>query len=720
MNPGIFDGWTYSHIGGSRGDAGIYVYLESINASKFFSWPSMGFDLPIFYPWKGAMGLSDNFLLPGLIAKILLPVIDNESFIYNLIFVGALILNGVFTYFLAKKITNSTSAALFAGFVFMCFPYFKFHRGHPQLAFAFWIPLTLLSTINFIEKRDYKSATLIGMAVSGAFFTAVYYAMYSYLLAAVTLLAGLCLRIKTFKIRDAMVLGISNIPWIMLMAPAALAYIEIKEGVASNPISVLIRQSPPITAWLAAPLCNQLWGEMLNHLSRLEGMLFFGIIPLCLCLAVGLNFTIQSFKEGRFGKNTDKLFGFLNIFLLFNILIGALRYLYFALEPNTRTLHHTEWVLAQTLCLALALSLTSLLVLGWKARSQVISTKEYLPLLFFILIFFLFGALGIKEPVTEHNPAPMLYRFLLHLPGFEGLRGLSRMGLIVALVATIIATLGLTEIFKNNVLLQKFHWIFLGGLLIASGAELYSGRNRQSPAFPTPEVYKFTEEISGSQKMVALPIRSALSDGRNFMFFNSLHQYWIRNSNHRIVNGFSGHAPFYHSLTAHELDSFPSRKSLSRLGSLVGVNYVIINHDLGYLKPPNKIKKKLTKLKDEVEIIRCDKRDNCLLKVTPIINTASISAPELLLPSSAEGQTLSFDVGRLVETDSTQSVSVKFLIREDAKHPIGNPMVSLKENSRWQRESLSLPPTKYRINPFLIQIEVVGAPGVLIKNLRLN
>ncbi len=719
MNPGLFTGWFKNIIGGSRGDAGIYLYLESIHANKFFTWSSMGFDLPIFYPWKGALGLSDNFLLPGLIAKLLIPIFHNENFVYNLIYASALILNGVVTYYLARKITGSPVTALFAGFVFMCFPYFKFHRGHPQLAFAFWIPLTILASINFIERRNFKSATLIGCAVAGAFFTSVYYAMYSYLLAAVTIFGGICLKFRAIKFRDFTLLLFANIPWILLLVPGALGYIEIKEGIGTNPTEVLIAQSPGLGAYLAPPMSNVMWSNLLHRLSHLEGLLFFGIIPLLLALGMLLHSAAKEIVLVKSQRVSEKTIGMIVALQCFNIFIGALRYFHFANSTSLRALHHEQWVLAQTLWIALALAVGELISIGWRSQAKSLEEKDFIALLFFTLIFFLFGSLGFKEALSETNPAPMLYRFIMQLPGYEGLRALSRMGIVAILSAILLAALGFKNILNTSFRAQKHRYIFVGGLFFVTGLELYCGPNTLAPGMPTPDVYKYTYEIPESTAILALPIRSSVVDGRNFMFWNSLHQYWMRGSNHKIVNGFSGHIPYYHGLVSHELDYFPSRKSLSRLGCLVGVNYVLVNREFRGMRYRKKLNHLIAELPDEIKSIKCDKKKNCLFKVDPIIDTSSISSPELLFPSANAARTLTLSVKPLPQIN--QDYSMKLVVLEDLKKPVLTSDISITKNSDWKTENIRIPPSSSPINPVMVKIEVsAGSPGVMLKNLHID
>lgn len=715
MFPGCFQGWQTGYLGGARGDAGIYVYLESINAQRFFTWPSIGFDLPIFYPWKRALAFSDNFLLPALIAKFLVPIFGNEAVVYNLILVTAGILNGVVAYLLAYRVTASKSAALLAGFVFLSFPYFVFHRGHPQLQFGFWIPLTMLGAIRFAEDRRVLSAALIGAGVTGAFFCAVYYAMYCYLLAGLTLLGCFLLRPRSWRVRDLGAFVLGNVPWLVLLAPAAIPYMEVRGAMGTNPIAILYRHSPPLTSFIAAPPMVYFWRFNTSQFSSMEGFLFFGFIPLIVGCAVALQMLL-SLSRVAGSEKARCLCTKVQAALALMACVGIVSAVSFSCSSSPSADYYVLWARSLTFWALLFASAAVLLYVGEGRERQVaFSTREHTALLTFLAVFFVFATLGINDTSRR---VPELYRYLMLLPGFDALRGLSRMGIVAVLMVVLLAAIGVAEVIRRRGWSgTRREWVAVAFVMICCGAELNTPRNNMAPSFPAPPIYEAAQHLPTDEAVVALPMRSGRRDGRNFMMWNSLYVHWMRHAPNPVVNGFSGKVPFFHSVSSHTLDFFPSREALSMLGTLVGVRYVITNRSFYGATATKKILELASALSDEVKLLECDQKNNCIFRVNPIIETKVLHTPQLYIPPGKGARALEFDI-QVDEPTSDGSVDVSFLFDLRRRERGEKRVVTLRSPFDWQSAVIELPPSNRTVNPTIVPLTVRGARGVKIRNLR--
>lgn len=714
QHPSLFNDWTTAYIGGFRADAGIYVYLESVNASGFFSWPSHGFDIPIFYPWNRALGFSDNFLLPALVAKILVPLFGSESGVYNLILITAMILNGFCTYLLAYRVTKSPPAAFFGGFIFMSFPYFVFHRGHPQLQFAFWLPLALLAVVSFAESRSWRSATTIGACVAGAFFCSVYYAMYAYFIVSVTLFGCVILKPRTWKLRDLTTLAWANAPWITLLAPAAIAYMQTRDSMGTNPIEVLRRHSPPLSAFIAPPRVGILWNRYVPDLSWMEGYLYFGYGALLVCSITVLVWGIQLWRasDERASQTIRRVcLGSMCAMALY----GTIRTYYFAMHPGSRTAHHIAWVQSETfwgLTIAAAILLVSF---GRAATSKALSQREQIGLFFFVAIVATFATLGIKDDGNVSLLAPELYRFVAKLPGFEGLRGLARMGILAVLSFTVLAALGLAALFKKSSFRgAPTQWALIGGLSLLSAFELHTSKEPLAPAIPAPPIYAAAIHLPTNEAVLALPTSSAVSNSKRFMNWNSLHMIWMRHAKNRLVNGFSGKAPWFHSFRTNHLDTFPSRRSLSMIGGILGVRYVIINSALYGDRNAKKINTLVKKYRSEIELIECDETSSCIYKVAPIIHTSTLPEKEILIPPGRHSRVLSFDAQVEGETIA-HPITVTFQVKIGENPDISRHTVTLSTPNDWAPLTVQLPSNNEWVSPTVVTIEVEGASGIMLR-----
>jgi hypothetical protein len=719
MFPGCFYDWEKGYIGGARGDAAIYIYLESINAARFFSWSSIGFDLPIFYPWKRGLAYSDNFLLPALIAKGLVPLVKSESVVYNLLLVTAGILNGLCTCVLAMKVTKSRPAAVFAGFVFMCCPYFVFHRGHPQLQFAFWIPLTVLGVLLFTEKRSALSAAAIGASVTGAFFCAVYYAMYSYLLAGVLLLGYVMLRWRTVRWRDLLTLLIGNLPFLLLLIPAAIPYMQVRVAMGTNPFAILKRHSPPLLSFISAPSVAPFWAPLTSRLSSMEGFLFFGFIPLALTFALIADLWL-SWRSVSLSGRLTRIVRFCRVALIVIVVVGIVRGTYLEVNIGPHSVSHMAWLQSQIFW-SLFLVLSVLLIsLGWRSRERQLSLLETSTLFLFVGLFFTFATLGIHDTPTSGWVAPEIYRLLMHIPGFDALRGLSRLGIVVILIASVMSAIAVAQLLNRRGLAQNTKaWGVVAGILVVTAMELHTPWGNISPRIKPPKIYAAAKKLPSEEPVVALPIRSTRRDGRNFMMWNSLYMLWMKDAPNPLVNGFSGKAPFFHNVTAHVLDDFPSRTSLATMGCLVGLRYVITNSSFFGADKAANIRLEAAKHPEQIELLSCDTKDNCIFRINPIIETASMTTPMLFIPPSSGRRTLYFDI-QADRPRGSVNPRVSFTFDPGTHEKSSRSVLELSSPTEWVSMELSLPVSSRKVSPTLVAVTVREAAGVRLRNLRIR
>ena len=491
---------------------------------------------------------------------------------------------------------------------------------------------------------------------------------------------------------------------------------EVRDGIGTNPRDILLQHSPSLAAFIAAPWGEILWAQFTHRFSRMEGYLFFGALPLLLALGTVAEIVAKPLCTCATTSVRGRLLRWLSASSLLILLVGIARGLHFASHPGTRTIHHLAWVQAETFWALIALCGAAILILGWKSRSRSLTPTERVMVLVLITLVFTFGTLGIKEDIHEKNPAPMIYEYMMQLPGYEALRGLSRMGVIPVLTSILIATFGISEILKRRFGQASFKY-HAGLALIFSlcAFELRTRHEKLAPAIPAPAIYEVARNLPSQEAVLALPISSAIIESRNFMNWNSVYMQWMDKSPNPLVNGFSGKAPWYHSVRSHLLDSFPSRHSLSLIGGIVGVRYVITNRVFTESKTTKRILKDFSLFPDQVELISCDAKKNCIFKVTPIIDTALPEANELVVASDTEDQALKFEI-RPSTPSPSQPITVTMKVVADARHHIHQESFTLNPGDDWTSKSTRLPATKNTVNPLPVKISVTNAPGVLLRN----
>jgi hypothetical protein len=178
--PLLWSLFTQRIIGGVDGDAGLYVWL----VKAFINDPiaALNFATPAFYPYPLSRGWSDNFLLPSAFVSVLVQCGLPFEIAYNTMFLGCIVLNGVATYHLCRALGLDRSPALVSGVLLANCSYLLGNLGHPQLLHLFWAPWAVALVIG---NRATSCATpwtrwlLTGLCITGAFYSAVYYAIFA-------------------------------------------------------------------------------------------------------------------------------------------------------------------------------------------------------------------------------------------------------------------------------------------------------------------------------------------------------------------------------------------------------------------------------------------------------------------------------------------------------------------------------------------------------------
>ncbi len=203
-----------------------------------------------------------------------LAVFGNPVLRYNALMLLALALNGFCAYRLARHLTASTFAAVFAGLLFMFSPYalLKLETGFLQKTILWWIPLFLLEVIRFLDERTRRRAVLAGLYWALMLLTYAPYAVYGLAAAAIVVL-GRVIRHP----RDIPALAWKAAPALL---PAGLA---LGLFVVAFPHGISFREGDIPQAILDAPL-----GSIdLRHPFR--SLPYSGFIPMARTLPAGIS-----------------------------------------------------------------------------------------------------------------------------------------------------------------------------------------------------------------------------------------------------------------------------------------------------------------------------------------------------------------------------------------------------------------------------------------------
>lgn len=716
MHRGLFEHLSIGYIGGFRGDAGIYTWLVKVFRDRILGWPSVGFDGGIFHPFGNSIGYSDNFFFPSFIVFILTAFGFNEMAAYNLTILGASVFNGYCTYLLARYLWRDRSISIFCGFVFMCLPYFAFHRGHPQLQFAFTIPLTLLAALTFCESRARGAAFAIGAVVTLAFMCAVYYAMYCYLLAGVTLCVYFLRRGWREAWRAAITLAIFNAPWLVLLLVMIEPYREVQRAFGAVGPAIIKMHSPTLLAFLSAPRINQLWSPFTKGFSSFEGYLFFGFSTLLL-LIIALVMIYRHDTSGV-ARSRSRISQKIGILIGLFSLLGAT--LYVSVDSAHRPLVLRSLGESLPLWILLSVTLAQFLASGAAAQDERSLTLRGRGLLLgFLLVFFVFSARGVIGSRVMSPPFPELYKLLYYLPGYHALRGVSRMGIVADLLAILIAGYALSVLLRVQCRRQRVaRFGICAALIVLSGFELHSRPETIRIAPRVPAIYRMLPRGDSRSAVLSLPIHAISDRSPDFMNHNSLYINWAEASGMRTVNGFSGKVPLFYVKESELFDHFPEHSALSRIGQFVDLRYVILNRR--YLGK-EKLKSKMKEVRahpDEITILAKDKHKNVLLEVRPSIRLSELPEKALFIHTSrAGGERIEFEI----RNESGESQEIRMVFKNDLGCRNCGELYQERLNGDWRTITLDIPRADNLVPPHKLEfLSLSGAKfdHVRIRNIR--
>ncbi len=191
-----------------------------------------------------------------------------------------------------------------------------------------------------------------------------------------------------------------------------------------------------------------------------------------------------------------------------------------------------------------------------------------------------------------------------------------------------------------------------------------------------------------------------------------------------MVNGFSGKVPSYHLFEAGELDQFPSRRSLSRLGQLVGVRYVVANRGFYGKRRMKEIRHAAEQSSGELRLLRRDHVGDCLLEIAPTIYLADLREPALYIhPDREHSRRVRFEIraDRWGAQSSIPADARIVLLAGSGDLEAPPREVAITPTWEWQPVTVDLPPARESTTPakIVVRVESKGAePSILIRSVE--
>jgi hypothetical protein len=137
-------------------------------------------DAPLFHPTTGAFALSEPQPLTGVVAFTPLAAISrNPVLAYNLVLLGALVLNGLGAHRLARTLGVDPVPAATAGALAVALPFVGAQMGVLQLAMVFPIFFLIDAILRWAPDGGRRRAAMIGVWLTVTFLTCGYYGLFA-------------------------------------------------------------------------------------------------------------------------------------------------------------------------------------------------------------------------------------------------------------------------------------------------------------------------------------------------------------------------------------------------------------------------------------------------------------------------------------------------------------------------------------------------------------
>ena len=537
-------------------DAGDPLLTAAILKWNATHWPltDAWWQLPIFYPTRDTMAFSEHLLGLSAIASPIYWITRDTLVTSNLVTLATFPLCAMAMYALVFRLTGSVAASLVAGLAYGFAPYRISQLPHVQMLAAFWAPLALLGLHEYIDTRRTRWLLLYGASwmLQGA--------ANGYALVFFSVLVGLWTVWFVIARRDwraFAAITAATIVAALPLAPILYEYVVVhaRHGFVRS-LAEMESYSADVGAVLCAPSDLTIWG-WLRVLCRGEGELFPGLVVVVLwvvaCWQRMARFGAATASRGsrwldvlvRVVIGVGVLYG---IVVASVVLVGPWRVDWGFLRISVSSVRKPA--LVAIVCLVLAF-LLSPFVRSAVRRSSTIG--------FYLLATVATWLLTLGPTITfmgtpSGYPGP--FRWLLHLPGSNGLRVPARFWLVTVICLAVVAGLAFAELIRGRLRERATMATFLVAIGILADGWIVG-----IPVVPAPSPVP-GEELLHRATVLQLPPDGSFRD--TTAVFRAIEGGW------HTVNGYSGWQPNYYFalVNASRAESIEVLTPFQRMGEL--------------------------------------------------------------------------------------------------------------------------------------------------------
>jgi hypothetical protein len=156
-----------------RPDGRLNAWILAWAGHALWTEPSRVFQAPAFHPLPDALAFSENLLLPAALVAPL-QALSGPVLAYNAALLGSLLLSGLGTQLLVRRVSGDRLAGFVAGAFFAAGPHRWTRLAHIHAQVTVFLPLALLALDRFWERRTLRRALVVGLMLAGLGLASVY------------------------------------------------------------------------------------------------------------------------------------------------------------------------------------------------------------------------------------------------------------------------------------------------------------------------------------------------------------------------------------------------------------------------------------------------------------------------------------------------------------------------------------------------------------------
>ena len=182
------------------------------------------FQAPAFHPLPDSLAFSESMLLPAaLVAPF--AAAGGPLLGYNLVFLVSLLVSGLGTHLLIRRVGGDRLAAFVGGAFFAAGPHRWTRLPHLHAQLTLFLPLALLALDRFWERRTLRRALVVGLLLAAQGLSSVYLGAITAAAVAVAVLVGL---FGGLRPRDLVRLAAGFLLAALILLPAARPYFRMR------------------------------------------------------------------------------------------------------------------------------------------------------------------------------------------------------------------------------------------------------------------------------------------------------------------------------------------------------------------------------------------------------------------------------------------------------------------------------------------------------------